>query len=53
MDNADYGRMKFFGYNDLGLRLNNKNGKRVINIEGHYLGKSDVLSCNKGYAAAY
>ena len=53
MDNADYGRMKFFGYNDIGLRLDNVDGTRVINIEGHYLGKSDIKSCQKGYAAAY
>ena len=53
MDNADYGRMKFFGYNDIGLRLDSKKGQRVINIEGHYLGKSDIKSCDKGYAAAY
>lgn len=26
MDNADYGRMKFFGCNDIGLRLDNKKG---------------------------
>jgi predicted transglutaminase-like cysteine proteinase len=53
MDNADYGRMKFFGYNDIGLRLDSKKGKRVINIDGHYVGKSDVEDCDKGYAAAY
>ena len=53
MDNADYGRMKFFGYNDIGLRLDSKKGKRVINIDGHYVGKSDVRSCNPGYAAGY
>ncbi|MBQ2069456.1 MAG: hypothetical protein II467_00840 [Bacilli bacterium] len=53
MDNADYGRMKFFGYNDIGLRLNSKKGDRVINIDGHYVGKSDIKSCNGGYAAAY
>ena len=53
MDNADYGRMKFFGYNDIGLRLDSKKGKRVINIDGHYFGKSDVRSCNAGYAAGY
>lgn len=53
MDNADYGRMKFFGYNDIGLRLNNKKGERVINIDGHYAGKSDIRSCNSGYAAGY
>ncbi|MBQ9458290.1 MAG: hypothetical protein IJU64_07320 [Bacilli bacterium] len=53
MDNADYGRMKFFGYNDIGLRLDSQKGNRVINIEGHYAGKSDILDCKKGYAAAY
>ena len=52
-DNADYGRMKFFGYNDIGLRLDNKDGRRVVSIDGHYLGKSDVKSCEQGYAAAY
>ena len=53
MDNADYGRMKFFGYNDIGLRLDSKKGTRVINIDGHYVGKSDIRSCNNGYAAGY
>ena len=53
LDNADYGRMKFFGYNDIGLRLENRDGKRVINIDGHYLGKSDIRSCEGGYAAGY
>ena len=53
MDNADYGRMHFFGYNDIGLRLNSKKGKRVININGHVFGKSDVESCDGGYAAGY
>ena len=53
MDNADYGRMKFFGYNDIGLRLDSKKGTRVISIDGHYVGKSDIDSCKDGYAAAY
>ncbi|MBQ7242954.1 MAG: hypothetical protein IJS52_01965 [Bacilli bacterium] len=53
LDNADYGRMKFFGYNDIGLRLDNRDGKRVINIDGHYLGKSDIRSCEGGFAAGY
>lgn len=53
MDNADYGRMKFFGYNDIGLRLDSKKGTRVINIDGHYAGKSDIRSCGDGYAAGY
>ena len=53
MDNADYGRMKFFGYNDIGLRLDSKNGYRAIDVDGHYVGKSDIDSCDRGYAAAY
>ena len=53
MDNASYGRMHFFGYNDIGLRLDSKNGTRVINIEGHLVGKSDVKECKAGYAAGY
>ena len=53
MDNADYGRMHFFGYNDIGLRLDSKKGYRVINIEGHLIGKSDIKSCDNGYAAGY
>ena len=53
MNSADYGRMSFFGYNDIGLRLDNKDGKRVVNVDGHYLGKSDVKTCEPGYAFGY
>ena len=52
-NNADFGRMKFFGFNDLGLRLDSKNGKRVVNVEGHILGKSDIEDCDQGYAVGY
>ena len=52
-DNANYGRMHFFGYNDIGLRLDSKKGTRVININGHLIGKSDVDDCYDGYAAGY
>ena len=52
-ENADFGRMKFFGFNDLGLRLNNKKGKRVVNVEGHVLGKSDIEDCDSKYAVGY
>jgi hypothetical protein len=52
-DNADIGRMKFFGFNDLGLRLDSKKGHRVVNVEGHTFGKSDVEDCEKGYAVGY
>lgn len=53
MDNADFGRMHFFGFNDLGLRLGSKKGTRVVNVEGHVLGKSDIKQCNKEYAVGY
>ena len=52
-DNADFGRMKFFGFNDLGLRLDSKKGRRVVNVEGHVMGKSDVEDCDQGYAVGY
>lgn len=52
-DNADFGRMKFFGFNDLGLRLESKKGTRVVNVEGHLLGKSDILDCKDEYAVGY
>ena len=53
MNNADFGRMHFFGFNDLGLRLESKKGTRVVNVEGHILGKSDIKQCNKEYAVGY
>ena len=52
-NNADFGRMKFFGFNDLGLRLDSKKGNRVVNVEGHIMGKSDIEDCEKGYAVGY
>jgi hypothetical protein len=45
--------MKFFGYNDIGLRLESKKGTRVSKIDGHYVGKSDIGDCNLCYAAGY
>ena len=52
-DNADYGRIHFFGFNDLGLRLNSKDGTRVVNVEGHLVGKSDIKECGREYAVGY
>ena len=52
-NNADFGRMKFFGFNDLGLRLDSKKGKRVVNVEGHVFGKSDIEDCDDEYAVGY
>lgn len=52
-NNADFGRMKFFGFNDLGLRLDSKKGRRVVNVEGHILGKSDIEDCEQEFAVGY
>lgn len=52
-NNADFGRMKFFGFNDLGLRLDSKKGHRVVNVEGHIMGKSDIEDCEQGFAVGY
>ena len=53
LDNADFGRMVFFGFNDLGLRLESKKGQRVVNVEGHIFGKSDIEDCEAKYAVGY
>ena len=50
MDNADYGRMSFDNFNDVQLYLD---GSKKVDIEGHILGKSDVHTCAKGFAAGY
>ena len=50
MDNADYGRMIFNGFNDMALYVGSE---RKINIDGHWAGKSDVDVCPSGYAAGY
>ena len=52
-DNADYGRMRFFGFNDLGLRLDSKEGERIVNVEGHVCGKSDIKECSPYCAVGY
>ncbi len=51
MDNADYGRVSFNCYND--VKLYDKDGKKVVDVEGKLLGKSDVKTCNPGYAVGY
>ena len=52
-DNADYGRMHFFGFNDLGLRLDSSKGQRIVNVEGHLVGKSDIKECSPDCAVGY
>lgn len=53
-DNADFGRLSFFGFNDCSLHLNTGNGtKRVVSVVGHIKGRSDIAQCNQGYAVGY
>ena len=53
-DNADFGRLSFFGFNDIGLHLDTGHGtKRVVSVDGHVKGRSDVKQCNAGYAVGY
>ncbi len=52
-NNADYVRMHFFGYNDIGLRLDSKKGKRIVNINGHAIGASDIDYCRNDCACGY
>ncbi|MCR4699137.1 MAG: hypothetical protein K5762_07210 [Bacilli bacterium] len=51
--NADYVRMHLFGYNDIGLRLDSKKGKRIVNINGHAVGASDIDYCRNDCACGY
>ena len=50
LENADYGRMTFVGLNDAKLYV----GKdKKVDIEGYVMGKSDIMTCQSGYAAGY
>ena len=50
LDNVDYGRMSFLGFNDLDLY---RDDARRISIEGYVMGRSDIRDCQGGYAAGY
>ena len=50
LENADYGRMSFTGFNDCGLY---KGNEREINITGKILGRSDIDNMGGRYAAGY
>ena len=53
-NNADYGRISFFGFNDLGLHREVPGGtKLVINVNGAKVVKSTIAQCNPGYAVGY
>ena len=49
-DNADMGRVSFYGFND--LKLESGGSSRVI-VNGKYVGKSAVSKCDGGFAAGY
>ncbi len=50
LNNADYGRMSFTGFNDCGLYLDDQ---RKINVTGTLLGRSDVDNMDGRFAAGY
>ena len=53
-NNADFGRLSFFGFNDLKLVTDTDKGEETVaDITGSKLGKSKLNSCANGYAAGY
>ena len=50
LDNADYGRVKLTGFNQVRLY---KGNVKTIDLEGKLAGKSKVNKCDKGYAVGY
>ena len=50
LENADYGRMSFKGFNDCGLYEGNS---RKINVTGKVVGRSDIDNMGGRYAAGY
>ena len=49
-DNADMGRVSFYGFND--LKLESGGTARVV-IDGKYIGNSTVSRCDGGFAAGF
>ena len=49
-DNADMGRVSFYGFNDLKL---GSGGTEYVVVDGKYVGKSTVSKCDGGFAAGY
>lgn len=46
MENADYVRVSFDGFNDLGLYMGDKSkGERVVSVDGHRGSESEVTEC--------
>lgn len=50
LENIDYGRMSFLGFNDAKLYLN---GNKKVDIEGFTFGKSEIRLASPGFAAGY
>ena len=53
LKSASFTRVTFHDFNDLGLYDVDHDNKRMISIDGHYFGHSDITTCEDGYAAAY
>ena len=53
LKSASFTRVTFRDFNDLGLYDVDHDNKRMISIDGHYFGHSDITTCEQGYAAGY
>lgn len=51
-ENADFARASFFGFNGLALRTDGSDTPAVV-VEGSMFGRSDVITCGRGYAVGY
>ena len=52
-DNADFGRMSFKDFNQIGLYLDKNGLTNKVNVAGSRVFKSDIKRCNAGYAVGY
>ena len=52
-DNADFGRMSFKDFNQIGLYLNKNGLTNKVNVAGSRFFKSNIKRCNAGYAVGY
>lgn len=53
-DNADFGRISLKDFNEIGLFLETSSGFRnMVQVTGSKFSKSEIKSCNPGYAVGY
>ena len=50
---ASFKRVFFKDFNDLGLYNQDDNGRRVVSVDGTYVGASTISQCDIGYAVGY